>query len=320
MIPTTIFVKPNGPSAVEYFTLVDPATLWDEIRNPRASVRDAITQIRALANAEGEAEKHRRKTLKNSLPAFYTALWDDPTCTTSTACTATGMMIIDIDVYDPELIQQTRHKVLNSQLKDRVWALFTSPSGGLKVVLHTDAETDNPQLYSKCYKIVAFKIEQALRKLGVDTQIQADGQCCNVNRSCYLSWDPEIWINPAPVPIKVFDAAAAQLEEEQKEHERAAALRAFKLKNGLIQDDPERLRSAVQYVLSDPNRQRDDWFKTCIAYLRHTQGAGMADLKMWTTATTGEWSNFKTAWRNQGAGAGAVINIAKRLGWTYTRN
>lgn len=285
MIPNILFVHQHGPRAIEYFDLVYSETLIELIRNPPAHIQEQIAKIRSLAHGpeletheQAEFRKHQRTVLKDTLPCFYTALWDDVCCTTSVDCVSTGVLALDIDVYDPAMIEQTRTAIISSALKKHVWMIFKSPSGGLKVFVATDLETTDTDVYRFGYKTLCQKFEKALKMLGCPTEIETDGQCCNINRSTFISHDPDLWLNSNPTPVKVFDAAAGAIQYERDKTADNDRLSAFKRKYESNTSNPTRkeayLRKALINIESEmrPGNRHGPINNGCFQIYKATNG------------------------------------------------
>jgi hypothetical protein len=67
--------------------------------------------------------------------------------------------------------------------------MYITPSGdGMKVFVHTHATTET-------YKEIE---EQVAGKFFAITGTRRDPRCKDIARIHYISYDPEIWVNPSP--------------------------------------------------------------------------------------------------------------------------
>lgn len=98
-----------------------------------------------------------------------------------------GYFVIDIDIKDnlhlnfPELKDKLK-------LDEYVYAVFNSPSGGLKVVVYTDITRKKEHtIYFKKIKKYLLSNYPAMEKI--------DGSGININRACYMRYDPDAHLN-----------------------------------------------------------------------------------------------------------------------------
>lgn len=176
----------------QLITLFDRIT---DVKNPRVhNINDIFEYIKAgnymgtrqkvdaVRNAKDKDEKDTRKLC---LPAV---IWNGKFsykhksgCLIYSSYTA-----LDFDHIPPEEMAS-----LKRQLEEEpcVYDYFVTPSGeGLKaIILHDNYE---PRNHTDLYW-------QLLRKFKMD---DPDKSTCDLARGNYLSYDPDVWINPAPVP------------------------------------------------------------------------------------------------------------------------
>ena len=92
-----------------------------------------------------------------------------------------GLMCIDIDGLTPEEAKEKKDFLKNN---DFVNAIFISPSNeGLKVVVKIPKKKENEE-YKEYYKSFAEM-----------TGGEIDGGACDISRACFMSYDPEAYIN-----------------------------------------------------------------------------------------------------------------------------
>jgi len=94
-----------------------------------------------------------------------------------------GLIVIDIDNLKPKEVQ-----AIKKECKDDVflYACFMSPSGGIKLLYEVDAppEYHKTASFSQLKKYVEDMYGQEVDKSGK-----------NVSRLCYISYDPDIYVN-----------------------------------------------------------------------------------------------------------------------------
>jgi hypothetical protein len=101
----------------------------------------------------------------------------------------TGLIMLDLDKIPPEELKRVREYLESNPY---VVAVFLSPSGrGLKVIIYSDV-TD-PALYETAYHYVlnCLQEDQVIGKY-------LDTGCYNLDRGCFLSYDPEVYRNQNP--------------------------------------------------------------------------------------------------------------------------
>lgn len=139
--------------------------------------------IHAVRN---ETDKNRRSMIKGSLPnATWQGCFSERRQSGLIESSLTGLMCIDIDHQpDDELYR------LKSCLRQRPWtfAIFRSPSGdGLKVLVKTPVSSIVD--YKNCYA-------QIIESFAINLGCNVDESCRDYAKTCYLSYDPDIYVNP----------------------------------------------------------------------------------------------------------------------------
>ena len=95
-----------------------------------------------------------------------------------------GMVILDIDHIINGDLALIRQKAIDEPL---TFALFTSPGGkGLKILIRVNSDKEH---HLKAFEQVKFHYEKLL-----GLEIDRTGKY--ITRLCFLSYDPEAWINP----------------------------------------------------------------------------------------------------------------------------
>jgi len=160
------------------------------------------TQVTAVRNAADEADRTR---LKKLLPYFTLSRFTNSQ-RDSEFFQSTSHMILDIDHVSRRLDEL--RKLL--QQDPRVYVLFTSPSGdGLKVVLTFDRPITDARLFTQCYKRYALAFEEEYR-------IKTDPSTHDCSRACFMSFDPEIYVNVHCQKVPVESGVAEPLRRKKK--------------------------------------------------------------------------------------------------------
>lgn len=156
------------------------------------TVRQALEQIRTgkyksyVQRVRNEEDKERRRKIKASGPA-YTFSGHFTYVDREGLQEHTGLVCLDYDDVSPE---QALEVVCNSE---HVLAAFRSVSGGgLKVLVPVEpAPVDNDQH------------RQAYEQAAALWSLKVDRAASDISRLCYTSYDPDIYIHEAAVPVAV---------------------------------------------------------------------------------------------------------------------
>lgn len=106
-----------------------------------------------------------------------------------------GLAMIDFDHVDN--LADTR---LQLQADPYALVIFVSPSGdGLKLILEIEASADR---HGEIYTDLLLYYKQTY---GLESKI--DSSCRDVSRACFLSWDPNVYTNPAAVKYAMLGLA-----------------------------------------------------------------------------------------------------------------
>ena len=154
-------------------------TVLNAIKSDR--YREAIELIRSLDQVK---DKVRIKNLKFVLPSVtFSGVFDERV--DAGIVHYNQLMIIDIDKLSYKKILALKKKL---KLNPWVYSFFESPSRGLKILVFVDCDESQHieafnQLYDEFLQLYDVKIDKSGK---------------NVSRLCFLSWDPELYINPEP--------------------------------------------------------------------------------------------------------------------------
>ena len=140
---------------------------------------------------------------------------------------STSFFLYDYDHLDARL-EDMKAKLKNDE---SVFAFFVSPRGnGLKVIYRLDMPITDPDYFSRLYKHYAkeFKID-----LGSDPDTTSDA-----SRSCFFSFDPDIYINEEAVPLETD----VKLPEEQHYNLKTLASK-------VASNDSKYVPSAIEFLV-----------------------------------------------------------------------
>lgn len=94
-----------------------------------------------------------------------------------------GIVVADIDTKDTRVISSLRE---NLQEDPYVFAYFLSPSGGLKILYVVDTNVEHHKKYA--YEQIKGWVED-------NYSVEVDSSGKNLSRLCYVSYDPDLYIN-----------------------------------------------------------------------------------------------------------------------------
>lgn len=148
--------------------------------------------IKQLREAYAAKDKELVKKLKFALPAVtWSGVFEERL---DDACVVyNNLMVIDIDT-----IGVNRLKRLKEELKDNPWiyAFFNGPTKGIKILVFIDSE------YEWHNQSAFWSLEQEFLDL-YNVSIDASGK--NPSRLCFVSYDPDLYINPNAVYYHVVE-------------------------------------------------------------------------------------------------------------------
>ena len=189
-----MFVMNNHTAKITFLKNIFKPSDFETIPLSRAlneirlgTYRDQINQIRTIKQLDPTLYKEE----KGKLPAWAFSGSFSGSVNNSGFVESSGLMTIDIDTGD---IFKAREIL---KMLPFTYAVFTSPSGeGLKVLIrinadHVKNDDDNKHLFNE--------VKAYIESFG----IVVDGSGCDVRRVCFVSYDPDIWINETASIIPV---------------------------------------------------------------------------------------------------------------------
>jgi late competence protein required for DNA uptake (superfamily II DNA/RNA helicase) len=131
--------------------------------------------------------KEIQNRLKLHLPVIYTGAWEGKR-EINNCKEYGGAVILDFDnLNNSENVSWLKDKILNSEFKDSILLMFTSPSGtGLKVILKTNLTIETFR------RGITPLLDYVESTIGVEV----DKKCKDILRACFLSIDTEAYFNP----------------------------------------------------------------------------------------------------------------------------
>lgn len=107
-----------------------------------------------------------------------------------------NIMVLDLDKFPGhEAAKEFKEKLIQYANRLHIYAVWLSPSNkGLKVAMLHD--NTNPEYHYNLFIQVKFKLYP-------NTE-QFDMKCGNLSRTCFLSYDPDVWLNPERANLTPF--------------------------------------------------------------------------------------------------------------------
>jgi hypothetical protein len=166
---------------------VETLALADVLQQIKTGVyRQYIKQLRRTLATQGEDAYDRAK--RRSIA--FTAAGTFRTRNSASLDIPSGCLNLDID----DLTDLDHARAIIGADPHLVY-MFVSPSGqglklGIRVKQYGDADS---------YRYVWFAVERYLVETHPDLAVNNDTSCKDVSRLCYMSWDPDLFTNPASI-------------------------------------------------------------------------------------------------------------------------
>lgn len=169
----------------EPYATATVADIWNYIRGPRA--KRATEALRAETDEEKQREM-KKLSLKYCTPSGVFSCRNEKGLTVPS-----GMMVIDIDHIDsPDALAALRRQLIGDP-HYTTDLLFTSPRGhGLKWFVHV-GELGGMK-HADCFRRIS-------RYMQFEYGILIDESGKDIPRACFLSHDPDCYINPKYISI-----------------------------------------------------------------------------------------------------------------------
>lgn len=115
----------------------------------------------------------------------------------------TGIVVMDIDIKNEKIITRLKNMLIDDPY---VYSFFLSPSGGLKVLYVVDSSAEH-------HKKFAYEQVKSWMEDNYDIEVDKSGK--NLSRLCYVSYDPDLYINDDYV---ITEVDTNEKEEEFVQH------------------------------------------------------------------------------------------------------
>jgi len=181
----TTFRKMQGTHPAKHHKAVDVLRLIDT--DP--GLKDRITALRA------EVDPTKKAAMKGALPIVVWAGEFSKRGNDNLTAHA-GLLVLDFDKLAPDALAALRAEVVADP---HTFGAFTSPSGnGLKVVVRIKPRPASNEEHAHAWQVVADHYGHA-----------PDASGKNVERVCFLSHDPDVYINEGAEPLHIPPMATA---------------------------------------------------------------------------------------------------------------
>lgn len=224
----------------------------DQIRYGNKGLKQKIERLNHLYVTDATPSKKNYETLKATLPVFMASCIFTGSKSAKALQQHSGNVILDFDHMQDA--QEFKTQVSNDKYS---LAVFTSPSGnGMKVICKVNPIPRNPDEHGIAWKTVAAYFEK-YGKVGEG----ADNSGKNVNRLCYLSYDPTVYYNPQSEPMP-WDYTEYEKEKKKKSLAKKE-LAERKAHQGKTRQQDQRIRIKLKrrgYQLTDQSTDALDEF------------------------------------------------------------
>lgn len=199
----SIYYNAKDANSQETITIDDVIEL---IRKDSCIISEQTEKVR---NA---ADKKEYKELKKQLPMFtgsgiFSYRNDNP----DNLVEYSNLLVIDFDhFHDYQKVIDFRNRLIQYADNLHLYAIWISPSkDGIKAVMIHDNE--NPDYHYNLF----FQVKN---KLYPNTE-EFDKNCSDITRTCFICFDPDIWVNPRKDEIApyhfVYDPTIPMPEEKK---------------------------------------------------------------------------------------------------------
>ena len=204
-VPVTTLETIRNPSVKKEFPL---GTVLNQIQYPE-TINEKFKIYRGHLVEHGKKDE-RTIAAKNNLPCIsFSGTYHDKVVNDNFA-QSSGIFLVDIDNVDPTL---TKEKL--AKLPHTIFAFISPSETGVKAGIRVDPTLiTSDQDFKKVYQCV----EPWLATL----DITIDPSCKDVRRLCYMSHDPDMYINYQTEPID-YSALQAQFKQDSPIPSRSAA-------------------------------------------------------------------------------------------------
>ena len=218
------------------------------IRNPKPEFVERLKQIRITQSIDG----NRYKELKKSLP-YFTCGNFHPCVRRKENFASISLFVIDLDHLLANDFDVDELKI-RLKTEEQLFAFFLSPSGdGLKLIFQLSTQIKDASLFQAFYKIFA-------QKLAIKHNLNSciDLKTSDVTRACFISHDPDAFINEAALHVYIEDFISTndfeQAEMELKEAEKFAR-EIIKTRDNSDSQLTDDILAQIKHKLNPSNRK-----------------------------------------------------------------
>lgn len=241
------------------------------------------------------------------LPAFIPSLFNGK---------PTGIVQLDYDTIKNIENSEKLKRKLEANVPSLIYA-FTSPSGGLKAAILTDFYGDGIEIEK--FRFVVEVVEDEVRRLIGDPNIQFDPASKTLNQPCFFSYDENLVFNSEAVELSVISRAEELfLKRQEDQKSRVASIRHIHT------IDNEEVRSAFQSIPTDSGKTIKNIINTAVLNVFGQDGIEMI-MNHWIfkdekKARAGLNKLYQKTLhdRTNKIGIRTIIEEAKRHGWQNT--
>lgn len=221
----TTFSKMQGTHPAKHHKAVDVLRLIDT--DP--GLKDRITALRA------EVDPTKKAAMKGALPIV---VWGGEFSKrgNDNLTAHAGLLVLDFDKLTPDALAALRAEVVAAP---HTFGAFTSPSGnGLKVVVRIEPRPASNEEHAHAWQVVADHYGHA-----------PDASGKNVERVCFLSHDPDVYINEDAEPLHIRAMATAAPARQGVPDAEVDAITERALARALQEGAPVRPRKLLDKLL-----------------------------------------------------------------------
>lgn len=163
--------------------------------------KDQVDHLRAM----GRKAKNYDET-KKKLPAYMLSGTTRGGHKASDVSEHSGLLQIDVDKFGADKVGDLRDRIGDDR---HILAAWISPSGdGVKAIMRIPASIEG---HNAAFTAAVEYMEQ-------EYCVKIDPSCSDVGRLCFVSYDPDLVVNPDAVPLEVstaFDEPASPLNSSE---------------------------------------------------------------------------------------------------------
>ena len=270
------------------------------LRDGHASTNARLTAVRNASTADA------LKAAKSNLPMFlFSGLFKERNA--QSLVQHSSLLCLDLDDLGDRL-DDVKAKV--SQDKHTLAAFISPGCKGLKVLVRAHREGGFDAQTHKAF------FRRAQRYYRDELGLEIDAACSDVSRGCYLSYDPDLYVNEKAAPMLLtpedYKAVEHRAPKERGNKDRT--------KGSLVRDALECIEADCDYAT----------WRNVIFAIAHWQpnGEGESIAREWSQTAPGRYDDnaFSTLWESACQGTpgdpitlGTLFQLAREAGWEPPR-